>query len=311
MVAGKGMAQWIINGLLGCVGLHLTRRSTFAGLLADHDRMKRLLRGEADPALFRDVLRSPIANFTNVETLRLTKRRQEHLDSLGLDLVGRTVLEVGAGIGDHTTFFLDRGCRVLSTDGRPENLAVFLDRFDLSPSCRPGDRLEIGRLDLDRPPADLGRRFEVVYCYGVLYHLERPGSALDFLARCCTSLLLVETLVAPGWDEAVRPAGEDCRFVSESIHGMGCRPTRPWVFERLRQSFDFVYVPVTQPWHEQFPLDWVTPPEGADVPRRAVFVASRGPLASSLLVEVLPERQHRGRVPGPAPLHAAVAERGA
>ena len=50
---------------------------------------------------------------------RHNARRQEHLASLQLDLAGKRVLEVGAGIGDHTTFFLDRECTVVATEPRP------------------------------------------------------------------------------------------------------------------------------------------------------------------------------------------------
>ena len=53
---------------------------------------------------------------------RHNRRRQEHLATLELPIAGRSVLEVGAGIGDHTAFFTDRGCRVTATDGRPELL---------------------------------------------------------------------------------------------------------------------------------------------------------------------------------------------
>ncbi len=56
--------------------------------------------------------------------LRHNQRRQEHLASLGLPIAGASVLEVAAGIGDHTSFFLDRGCSVLSTEARQESLAI-------------------------------------------------------------------------------------------------------------------------------------------------------------------------------------------
>jgi hypothetical protein len=71
---------------------------------------------------------------------------------------------------------------------------------------------------------------------------------------------------------------------------MGCRPTRPWVFNRLKRLFAHVYATKTQPAHEEFPLDWtVTPPKG--VFHRAVFVASRRPLSKPLLLDHLPDRQ--------------------
>src|ERR1700689_2103588 len=63
--------------------------------------------------------------FHSPNYLRHNARRLEHLASLGLDLHGRSVLELGAGIGDHTTFFLDRDCSVVSVEPRPENCHLF------------------------------------------------------------------------------------------------------------------------------------------------------------------------------------------
>ena len=58
--------------------------------------------------------------FRNFQYLRMNARRLEHLASLGLPIAGREVLEVGAGIGDLTSFFLDRGCSVTAIEPRPE-----------------------------------------------------------------------------------------------------------------------------------------------------------------------------------------------
>jgi len=55
---------------------------------------------------------------------RHNSRRQEHLASLGLDLTKQKVLEVGAGTGDHSSFFIDRSCDITITEARAPNLAV-------------------------------------------------------------------------------------------------------------------------------------------------------------------------------------------
>ena len=68
-------------------------------------------------------------NFTSEHYQRHNRRRQEHLATLGLDLSGRRVLEIGAGIGDHTGFFVDRGCNITSTDGRPDCVTALGNRF--------------------------------------------------------------------------------------------------------------------------------------------------------------------------------------
>ena len=70
-----------------------------------------------------------INDFNNWHYIQHNQRRQEHLCSLGLDLSHKRVLEVGAGIGDHTTFFIDRGCDVVVTEGRPENFRVLQQRY--------------------------------------------------------------------------------------------------------------------------------------------------------------------------------------
>src|SRR5215470_2944398 len=62
---------------------------------------------------------------------RHNSRRLEHLATLGLQIAGRRVLELGAGVGDHTSFFIDRGCVVTSVEGRIENLAILRSRFPL------------------------------------------------------------------------------------------------------------------------------------------------------------------------------------
>jgi len=234
-------------------------------------------------------LRKPQATFHAAGYLRHNQRRQEHLATLGLPLAGRSILEVGAGIGDHTGFFLDRGCRVMVTDGRPANVTVLAREFG------PGSAK---LLDLDRPDASFDERFEVVYCYGTLYHLSRPGEAIAYLGARCKNMMLVETCVSVGDTEAMNPEKEQARNPSQAVSSLGCRPTRPWVRNRLLEHFPHVYATTTQPWHEEFPLDWSqeAPPGRLT---RAVFVASREPLSVPTLTDGLPQVQSRGEAGAP------------
>jgi hypothetical protein len=56
---------------------------------------------------------------------------------------------------------------------------------------------------------------------------------------------------------------------------------------QLKALFAYVYVPRTQPAHEEFPLDWSgEQPSGRLA--RATFVASRRPIVNELLLEHLP-----------------------
>lgn len=226
----------------------------------------------------------PIASFASDHYRRHNSRRLEHLATLGLDLAGRTVLEVGAGIGDHTSFFLDRGCRLTALEGRAENVEILQSRFPL---------VEALWVDLDADEIGEFGRFDIVYAYGVLYHLAKPERAIAQMSGWCSNLLLLETCVSFGDEAAINPADEDAADPSQSVRGVGCRPTRPWVIDTLRRQFAHVYVPVTQPWHQEFPLDWSHPAPAGGL-TRAIFIASRRPIENPLLVGELPDYQIRG-----------------
>jgi SAM-dependent methyltransferase len=226
---------------------------------------------------------SPISVFQSDHYQRHNQKRLEHLASLGLDLSHKTVLEVGAGIGDHTGFFLERNCKVTSVEARPENLEILKQRHpEVAAYC----------LDLDQPDLNFDQPFDIVYCYGLLYHLQRPAEAIEFMARYCRNLLLLETCVSLGDEEQLNPCEEPASDPTQSFNALGCRPTRRWVLNRLKQHFDFVYLPTTQPDHEEFPTDW-TQSVAESSYTRSIFIASRFPIKNSLLIEHLPEQQRR------------------
>jgi FkbM family methyltransferase len=227
---------------------------------------------------------SPLEAFRHVRYIQHNQRRLEHLASLGLDLENKTVLEVGAGIGDHTQFFLDRGCQVTVTEGRPENLEILKKRY---PS------LPVLYLDMDSPDENFDQKFDIVYCYGLLYHLKNPAEAIAFMAQRCQRILLMETGVSYGEDEVIKVHEEPANHPTHGVSGFGCFPTRSWIYHRLRQNFEFVYLPITQPYHEEFPIDWTAPVHTSTGIVRAIFIASHYPIENPLLVKTIPMQQRR------------------
>jgi hypothetical protein len=225
----------------------------------------------------------PTQVFWSTHYLRHNQRRQEHLASLGLPLAGQTVLEVGAGIGDHTSFFLDRGCAAIVTEAQEQNLAILRGRFP---------DLDVRQLDLNVPPPE-PIEADIVYCYGTLYHLQDPAAAIAWMARCASRMLVMETCVAAGDAVGVYSFDEQAGNPENAVTGRGCRPTRRWVRCELAASFSHVYVPITQPWHEEFPLDWSRRELADQALIRAVFVASHQPMVNHMLTEDLPTLQVR------------------
>ncbi len=231
-------------------------------------------------ALLRD--RKIYADFFSPAYQRHNISRLQHLESLGLDLARKSVLETGAGIGDHSLFYLYRNCRLLAVEG----LAVLAKRL----SERLG--IDVKVVDLDREPERLVQFgwFDFVHCYGLLYHLSDPARFLSTVSRVGDCLLL-ETCVSFGDELSPNKCRELKSIPSQALHGEGCRPTREWIFDQLRLHYQYVYATRTQPRHPEFPTDWTEPGCQDVLLKRAVFVASHRPMCNPNLVTELPERQ--------------------
>jgi hypothetical protein len=227
----------------------------------------------------------PVPHFRSDAYVRHNARRQEHLASLHIPVAGMSVLEVGAGIGDHSHYFLDRGCRMTITETRESSLTYVRQRFPSS---------DVRRLDMEHPPEQVaGAPFDIVYCYGLLYHLSNPAQALAFLRANTRKMLLLETCVSFARDGGVNLTEEIQKSPTQAFGGMGCRPSRSWVWGELRKLYPHVYVPRTQPNHEEFPTDWNAPKEHAASLQRAIFVASLEPIPNEMLVPALLMQQRR------------------
>lgn len=234
-----------------------------------------------------DFIRSsnPASNFHSNHYLRHNARRLEHLASLRIPVAGMSVLEVGAGIGDHSHYYLDRGCKVTITEARADNIRHLKTRY-------PNDTVQALNMESPSPVDD--SPFDIVHCYGLLYHLSNPKQALTFLSNNTKRILFLETCVSFGEEEDINLVGEPQSNPTQAYSGTGCRPTRQWLFTQLKGLFKYVYLPTTQPCHEEFPLDWTTSEKHKAGLQRAIFVASRDRIENERLTSalVLQQTQH-------------------
>ena len=91
--------------------------------------------------------------------------------------IGRSVLEIGSGIGNLSAFLVDRE-RLVLTDTREEYLSRLRQRF----ADRPN--VSVARLYLpDDDRAVAGQRFDTVICLNVLEHVDDDISALHAIRR--------------------------------------------------------------------------------------------------------------------------------
>lgn len=106
-------------------------------------------------------------------------------------------------------------------------------------------------------------------------------------------MLFIETCVSYGNKDSINLVNETQHDPTQATSGVGCRPTRSWVYGELKSLFEYVYIPINQPFHNEFPIDWSTAPEGNDGFCRAIFVASREKIKNEMLSSDLISQQTR------------------
>ena len=236
--------------------------------------------------------------FDSDDAVKINRARMAHIDSLQLPLGGKSVLDVGCGIGHLARFFVERGCRITCVDGRAENIAVLRSRY-------PDMRAQVANVEIDSLAA-LGR-FDIVFCYGLLYHLENPIAALRNIAQVCGQFLLLETIVADHSEPVLRLSDEPSETVNQALGGLGGRPSPAYVTMALtRAGFRYVYAPKQPPDHPDFQFQWKNDLEFSRHGHllRCTFVASHQLLNNpnlSLVWEHIPPASAKTSSPSQAP----------
>jgi 2-polyprenyl-3-methyl-5-hydroxy-6-metoxy-1,4-benzoquinol methylase len=103
-----------------------------------------------------------------------------------LDL--RNAIDVGCGVGYFSEFLREMGFAVTAVDGRDENITeANLRHADINFQVRNVEDLRIRELG----------SFDLVLCFGLLYHLEHPMLAFRNLHPLTNKLLLIESACVP------------------------------------------------------------------------------------------------------------------
>lgn len=218
--------------------------------------------------------------FNSVEAININAARLNHLKSLKLSLNRKRVLDVGCGIGHLSEFFSKLGCEVLAIDGRKENINELRKNH-------PGLKALVFDLETDSFKK-LGK-YEIVFAYGILYHLENPVRAIRNLSSVCRQVLVLETIICDSNKPIVR-FDDETKAYNQSMTGIGCRPSPSFLAMALnRAGFTYVYTTKTRPNHQDFIFSWKNNLDcfRDDHPLRCVFIASFNPLGNKNLIPLL------------------------
>jgi SAM-dependent methyltransferase len=91
--------------------------------------------------------------------------------------LGRSLLEVGSGVGVMSRYLVERGDPVILTDHHPAYLAHLRQRFAAAP------QVAFQLLDLARPPYAAAQPIDSIVCLNVLEHIEDDAAVLDGFFR--------------------------------------------------------------------------------------------------------------------------------
>ncbi|MGI8608648.1 MAG: class I SAM-dependent methyltransferase [Candidatus Dormibacteria bacterium] len=211
--------------------------------------------------------------------VEVTEARLRHLDWMRLTLAGKSVADIGCGIGRLSQFFADQGADVTCVDGRAENIEILKRDY-------PGRIAHVIDVETDRL-LDIGS-FDVVFCYGLLYHLADPLGFLRRAEKICGETMILETKIVDYQSPQLLLIRE-FDDPTMGLHHVACRPSSAYIAACLRHvGMSHVYNPARLPDHADF--RYRRRDDGAHmhagVPMRDIFVASRKPLDNSRLVPV-------------------------
>jgi len=174
----------------------------------------------------------------------ITEARANHFRSLLLPVKGKKVIDVGCGIGRLSEMFDEQGCDVLCVDGRVDNINVLKKIYP---------RRKAVVLDIESDDfASLGS-FDIVFCYGLLYHLSDPLGFIKKAYMVCNDMMIIETCVLDSERPEVILVEEDQSSETQTLHRFGCRPSPGYIINCIQLAgFKHIYLPKKMPEHIEF-----------------------------------------------------------
>ncbi|MFN3975386.1 MAG: FkbM family methyltransferase [Dehalococcoidia bacterium] len=188
-----------------------------------------------------------ISPFDTIEAVRIHEARKASLDAMLSPLLEReqlrTALDCGTGFGYFARYLHDKGLEVTAFDVRPENIETAKRRH-------AGIRFLVGNIE-DPSITQLGS-FDVVVCFGLIYHLENPFLAIRHLYALTGRYLFLEGQVAP-FPVPGALLMRETSAIDQSLRFVALMPSEQGLVHMLYYAgFSNVYRPDALPDHPDF-----------------------------------------------------------
>jgi len=147
-----------------------------------------------------------------------------------LELV--TSLDVGCGVGFFSGLLADLGLQVVGLDGRSENVDEARRRYP---------QVAFHYADVEDPALAGQGEFDLVLCFGLLYHLENPFRAVRNLHALTGKIVLIESMVVPE-ERTVLAFRDEGPTEDQGLRHMAFYPSEACLVKMLyRAGFSRVY----------------------------------------------------------------------
>ena len=165
------------------------------------------------------------------------------LTELKAPLSLHTAVDVGCGLGYFSGLLQSHGLDVVGVDGRQQNVEEARRR-------NPGIRFHKYNAE-DQSLTELGK-FDLVFCFGLLYHLENPFIAIRNLQRITGRILLIENVIFPG-EDPIMGLIDETKHEDQGLGYVAFYPSEACLIKMLyRVGLPCVYRLTQQPDHPEY-----------------------------------------------------------
>ena len=188
-------------------------------------------------------------------------------------------VDIGCGTGYFSNILHSLGLNVLGLDAREENVLEARRRY-------PHLRFEV--MNAEDPRLLQFGTFDLVFCFGLLYHLENPFQAIRSMSAMTSNVAMLEGICYPSSESVMVLVDED-DLNDQGVNHIAFYPSELCLLKMLyRAGFASCFLPRSMPAHAFY-----NPPEGS-FRHRTLLVASKQTLELPTLVPMpVPESELR------------------
>jgi SAM-dependent methyltransferase len=168
---------------------------------------------------------------------------QTFLPELQRQLGLRTAIDVGCGTGFFSEFLRDSEFRVTALDGRKENVEEAQRRVG---------NVDFRHADVEDQSLPTLGLFDLVLCFGLLYHLENPFRAIRNLFALTKKVLIVESMCVPD-ESSLLYLLDEGNLEDQALNYIALYPSEGCLIKMMwRAGFPYVYSFRNLPDHDLF-----------------------------------------------------------